>query len=160
VLIYKVAAPQRQNAKLRVDQLKYDVRHLQAALTLFAQKKQRREMEMTEREQLLNRRFRANSETQIDMDYSLQHHNSMQNAHRGVDDMLMTGSNVLSNLRSQREVLKGAQKRIMDIAGTLGLSNHTMRLIEKRVTEDKWVMLGGMVVTTFIIFLIIYFFVL
>jgi golgi SNAP receptor complex member 2 len=59
---------------------------------LFNQKKQRREMEVTEREQLLNRRFRANSETQIDMDYSLQQHNSMQNAHQGVDEMLMTGT--------------------------------------------------------------------
>ncbi len=50
-------------------------------------------MEIQDREQLLNRRFTSNAETTIDLDYSLQHHNSMNNAHRGIDDMLMTGKN-------------------------------------------------------------------
>lgn len=47
---------------------------------------------MRDREQLLNRRFTSNAETTIDLDYSLQHHNSMNNAHRGIDEMLMTGN--------------------------------------------------------------------
>lgn len=76
---------------MRVDQLKYDVRHLQTALQNFQHKKQKLEMEQNEREQLLNRRFTANSDTSIDIDYSLQHHSSMNNAHQGVDEMLMTG---------------------------------------------------------------------
>lgn len=58
---------------------------------MFQQKKQRRDMENTEREHLLNRKFAPNSETAIDLDYSLQHHNQMQNAHQGVDDMLSSG---------------------------------------------------------------------
>lgn len=113
VLVFKVPVTQRPNAKMRVDQLKYDVRHLlvslelwysrlylkiyfcvdvkQTALQNFQQKKQRREMEQQEREQLLNRRFTSNSETSIDIDHSLQHHSSMNNAHQGVDEMIMTG---------------------------------------------------------------------
>lgn len=83
----------------------------------------------------------------------------MLNANRGVDDMLMTGSSTLENLRSQREKLKGAHKRILDIGNTLGLSNHTMRVIEKRISEDKYVLYAGMVITVLIIFLFIYFFV-
>jgi golgi SNAP receptor complex member 2 len=71
----------------------------------------------------------------------------------------VSGNNVLDNLRSQRETLKGARKRLLDIGGTLGLSNHTMRLIEKRVTEDKYVMITGMVITSLVIFLIIYYFI-
>lgn len=125
----------------------------------WQQKKQRRETERSEREQLLNRRFTANSETSIDIDYSLQHHNSMLNSHRGVDDMLMTGSSVLESLRSQREKLKGARKIILDMGNTLGLSNHTMKLIEKRISEDKYVLYIGMAVTLLIIFLFIYIFV-
>lgn len=31
VLVFKVPASQRQNAKMRVDQLKYDIRHLQVS---------------------------------------------------------------------------------------------------------------------------------
>lgn len=38
---------------------------------------------------------------------------------------------------------------------TLGLSNATMRLIERRVSEDKLVLIGGMLVTIFIIILVI-----
>ncbi|XP_037036602.1 probable Golgi SNAP receptor complex member 2 [Bradysia coprophila] len=160
VLVFKVPVSQRSNAKMRVDQLKYDIRHLQSALQNWQQKKQKRETEIQDREQLLNRRFTSNADTTIDLDYSLQQHNSMNNAHRGIDEMLMTGQNVLGSLHSQRDTLKGAHKRILDIGNTLGLSNHTMKLIERRIHEDKYVLLGGMAVTTVIIVGIIYYFVL
>lgn len=124
---------------------------------MYQQKRQRREMEDTEREQLLTRRFQANGETTIDLDYSLQHHTQMNSAHRGVDDMLSTGSNILSSLKNQRELLKGARNKMVSIGNTLGLSDHTMRLIERRIGEDKWVMIGGMFVTLVIIGLVIYY---
>lgn len=144
---------------MRVDQLKYDIRHLQSALTNWQQKKYRRQAEIDEREQLLNRKF-ASNETSIEIDYGQQHQNSMSNAHRGVDEMLMTGSNALENLRSQRETLKGAQKRLIDVGNMLGLSNHTMKMIERRIVDDKYVMIGGMVFTLTVVILIIYYFVL
>lgn len=133
--------------------------NFQAALQSWQQKKERRELQKSEREQLLSRRFTSNSETSIDIDYSLQHHNSMLNAHRGVDDMLMTGHGTLENLKSQRDKLKGAHKRILDIGNTLGLSNHTMKIIEKRISEDKYVVIIGMIVTILILLIFIYFFV-
>lgn len=83
----------------------------------------------------------------------------MLNANRGVDDMLMSGHSTLDNLKSQRDKLKGVGKRILDIGNTLGLSNHTMRVIEKRISEDKYVLYVGMAVTLLIIFIFIYYFV-
>ena len=74
--------------------------------------------------------------------------------------LFSAGNNALGNLRSQRETLKGAQKRILDIGNTLGLSNHTMKLIERRIHEDKYVVFGGMAITLLIIILVIYYFVL
>lgn len=133
---------------------------LQTALQNYQHKKLRIQQELDEREQLLNRRFAANDDTAINMDFSLQHHSAMNNAHQGVDEMLHTGSTVLGNLRSQRDTLKGAHKRILDIGNTLGLSNHTMRLIERRIQEDKYVVFGGMAVTTLVMFLVVYYFVL
>lgn len=117
-------------------------------------------MEETEREQLLTRRFQANPETTIDLDYSLQHHTQLNNAHKGVDDMISTGSNILESLRNQRELLKGARNKMMSIGSTLGLSDHTMRLIERRLSEDKYFMYGGMFITLLVIGLVIYFLVL
>lgn len=159
MLVFKVPASQRPNAKMRVDQLKYDIRHLQASLESWQQKKRQREQEINEREQLLNRRFTSNTDTSINIDYSLQQNQSMNNAHRGVDDMIFTGHGVLENLRSQRERLKGARKRILDIGNTLGLSNHTMKVIEKRISEDKYVLYIGMAVTTLVLVLFVYYFV-
>lgn len=43
----------------------------------------------------------------------------------------------------------------MDMANTLGLSNATMRLIERRVSEDKVILIGGMLFTVLVIILII-----
>ena len=69
--------------------------------------------------------------------------------------MLLSGSNILENMREQRTSLKGAHRRMMDVANTLGLSNTTMRLIEKRALEDKYILLGGMFITVVIIVLLI-----
>ncbi|KAF5282711.1 hypothetical protein FQR65_LT02708 [Abscondita terminalis] len=142
-LLFKVPIAQRQNAKMNCDQLKYDSRHLQAALTSWQQKRVRKQIAASEREQLLGQRFTSNPElTTINIDYALQHQNSLYNAHQGVDEMLQTGSGTLESLRSQRNTLKGAHRRIVDMANTLGLSNHTMRLIEKRVLEDKYILVS------------------
>ncbi|XP_030570802.1 probable Golgi SNAP receptor complex member 2 [Drosophila novamexicana] len=164
VLLFKVPPSQRQSSKLRIDQLKYDLRHLQTSLQHARDRRQRRQQEISEREQLLNHRFTANStapsETCLQLDYELQHHTQMGNAHRGVDDMIASGSGILESLISQRMTLGGAHKRIQAIGSTLGLSNHTMKLIERRLVEDRRIFLGGMVVTMLIIGLIIYFLVL
>lgn len=163
VLLFKVPPSQRQSSKLRIDQLKYDLRHLQTSLQHARDRRQRRQQEINEREQLLNHRFAANSnapaETCLQLDYELQHHTQMGNAHRGVDDMIASGSGILESLMSQRMTLGGAHKRIQAIGSTLGLSNHTMKLIERRLVEDRRVFLGGMVVTLLVIGLIIYYFI-
>lgn len=157
--VFKIPIAHRQNAKMRCDQLKYDSKHLQAALASYQQKRLRKEAASREREELLNRRFAPNPDvTAINIDYSIQHQNSLQNAHRGVDEMLHTGVNALESLRNQRMTLKGAHRRIMDMANTLGLSNHTMKLIERRVREDKFILILGMLVTLFVIALVIIYF--
>lgn len=123
-------------AKMRVDQLKYDNKHIQvkkstvcilanvyvcslgwqcdcsqtsdnwqrqifaktrkhitpqASLINAQNKRQKREQELAEREQLLNRRF-GHDHTEINVDYLAQEQASLQNSHRHVDDMLHTGT--------------------------------------------------------------------
>ncbi|KAH8256141.1 hypothetical protein KR026_009147 [Drosophila bipectinata] len=162
VLLFKVPPSQRQSSKLRVDQLKYDLRHLQNSLQTARERRQRRAQELSEREQLLNHRFTANSsqpdDTCLQLDYELQHHTQLGNAHRGVDDMIASGSGILESLISQRMTLGGAHKRIQAIGSTLGLSNHTMKLIERRLVEDRKIFVGGCIGTLLIISLIIYYF--
>ncbi|XP_071584940.1 Golgi SNAP receptor complex member 2 isoform X2 [Heliangelus exortis] len=99
----------RQNAKLRVEQLKYDVQHLQTALRNFQHRRYLREQQERQREELLARSFTTN----------------------------------------------GTQKKILDVVNTLGLSNTVMRLIEKRAFQDKYFMIGGMILTCVVMFLVV-----
>lgn len=155
ILCMKGPISQRQNAKMRVDQLKYDSRHLSAALASWRQRILRKKQEEEERESLLSRTFTTNDHVDIMIDHSLQHNNSLQNANRGIDDLLQHGSGILDSLRSQRITLKGAHKRLIDIGNTLGLSNTTMRLIENRARQDGFILVGGMLFTCLVIVLVI-----
>ena len=74
-----------------------------------------------------------------------------------MDDLLSAGSNIIESMRDQRSVLKGARKKILDIAGTLGLSNTTMRMIEKRAAQDKVLLIAGMVITLLVVVLTVKF---
>ncbi|XP_047523440.1 probable Golgi SNAP receptor complex member 2 [Pieris napi] len=158
ILVFKTPINQRPMAKMRVDQLKYDNKHLQASLINAQNKRRRREQEKSEREQLLSRRF-GNDHMAITVDYMAQENTSLQNSHRNVDEMLHTGSNILETLRYNRDTLKGAHRRLIDLANTLGLSNATISLIEKRVSQDKYVLFGGMFVTLSVIALVIIYFI-
>ncbi|PSN40671.1 Golgi SNAP receptor complex member 2 [Blattella germanica] len=165
IMVYKEPLTRRTNSKYRVDQLKYDKDHLQAALDTYRNRKYQRLQEEREREALLNHQFKPNNyeETAILMDqtqafYSVKQNDSLKNANRGMDDVLQSGAGILENLRDQRMTLKGAHRRLYDIANTLGLSNTTMRLIERRAYQDKFVLLGGMLFTCFVIAAIIYYF--
>ncbi|XP_027557519.1 Golgi SNAP receptor complex member 2 isoform X3 [Neopelma chrysocephalum] len=60
ILSSKEPPNKRQNAKLRVDQLKYDVQHLQTALRNFQHRRYLREQQERQREELLARTFTTN----------------------------------------------------------------------------------------------------
>lgn len=86
------------------------------------------------------------------IDHALQHNNSLQNANRGMDDLLGSGQTILDNLKEQRGTLKSAHKKVLDLMNTLGLSNTVMRLIERRTYQDKFILYGGMIFTCVIMF--------
>ncbi|GAB6019536.1 Golgi SNAP receptor complex member 2 [Chamberlinius hualienensis] len=155
ILVNKEPVHRRSNAKTKVQQLKYDCQHFQSSLRQLQQRRHARDQELRNREELLSRTFRPNdSNTSIMIDHALQHNTSLQSSHRGLDDMLGSGSNILNNLREQRLALKGVQKKILDVANMLGMSNTVMRLIERRAFQDKFILFGGMLITCVLMFLI------
>ena len=119
-----------------------------------------RDQEARNREMLLNTRFTTNeasreSETSIMIDRALEHQTKLQNTNRYMDDLLGQGSSILENLREQRGSLKGAQRKMLDVLNTLGMSNTVIRLIEKRAEGDKRILIGGMILTCFLMWGII-----
>jgi len=151
-LVNKEPPTRRANAKVRVDQLKYDCKHLQAAFRNIKYKRFQRDEEIRQREELLSTNFTQN-DTSIFMDGALQHNSQLRNSNNRIDELIEHGSGILGNLKDQRETLKGAHKRILDVANYLGLSNTIIRLIERRTTQDKFILYGGMIVTCIIMFL-------
>ena len=53
---------------------------------------------------------------------------------------------MLGNLGQQREILKGTQRRLYNVGNTLGISGDTIRMVERRAKQDKWIFWGGVIV--------------
>jgi len=63
-----------------------------------------------------------------------------------LDDFLDRGRAVLADLGEQRQMLKRTQRKLYNVANTLGVSRDTIRMIERRAMQDKWIFYGGIIV--------------
>lgn len=71
-------------------------------------------------------------------------------ANSTLDEYLERGRAVLGDLGDQREMLKGTQRKLYSVGSTLGISGDTIRMIDRRARQDKWIFWGCVVV--FVIF--------
>ncbi len=70
-------------------------------------------------------------------------HTYIHRSTAAVDDLEAHGANLLGSLSSQRERLKSAHKKVLDVMNTLGVSNSLIRVIERRQTMDLvWMAVG------------------
>jgi golgi SNAP receptor complex member 2 len=74
-----------------------------------------------------------------------------------IDEYLDRGRAVLGDLGQQREILKGTQKKLYSVANTLGVSGDTIRMVERRAKQDKWIFWGGVVVFFLFCWLVIHY---
>ncbi|OJD10795.1 hypothetical protein ACJ73_09694, partial [Blastomyces percursus] len=79
-------------------------------------------------------------------DQVLREQSFFSNTNAQLDEFLDRGRAVLGDLGQQREILKGTQRRLYNVANTLGVSGDTIRTIERRAKQDKWIFWGGVVV--------------
>ncbi|KAF2265917.1 V-snare-domain-containing protein [Lojkania enalia] len=84
-------------------------------------------------------------------DYTRESHafreqNFLQQTSATLDEYLDRGRTVLGDLGQQREMLKGTQRRLYSVANTLGVSGDTIRMVERRARQDKWIFWAGVVV--------------
>ncbi|KAF7321668.1 Protein transport protein BOS1 [Mycena kentingensis (nom. inval.)] len=86
--------------------------------------------------------------------HALREHTFIQNTDTRLDDFLAQGREVLDNLRDQRTMLKGTQRRLLDAANTLGLSRDVIGWIERRSTQDMYIFFAGAIFTFFMFYLI------
>jgi hypothetical protein len=78
--------------------------------------------------------------------HALREQSFIANTHAQLDEYLDRGRAVLGDLGQQRDILKGTQRRLYSVANTLGISGDTIRMVERRAKQDKWIFWGGVVV--------------
>ncbi|KAI1206016.1 V-snare-domain-containing protein [Annulohypoxylon truncatum] len=78
--------------------------------------------------------------------HALREQTFFANTNTALDEYIARGQAVLGDLGTQREMLKNTQKRLYSVANTLGVSGDTIRMIERRAKQDKWIFWGGVVV--------------
>ena len=78
--------------------------------------------------------------------HALREQNFFNTANLQIDEFLDRGRAVLGDLTQQREILKGTQRKLYSVANTLGVSSDTIRMVERRAKQDKWIFWGGVVV--------------
>ncbi|MCJ1245739.1 protein transport protein bos1 [Trapelia coarctata] len=71
--------------------------------------------------------------------HALREQSFFSNANTQLDEYLERGRAVLGDLGQQKEILKGTQKRLYSVANTLGVSGDTIRMVERRAKQDKWI---------------------
>jgi Golgi SNAP receptor complex protein 2 len=69
-----------------------------------------------------------------------------QQASTQMDEFLERGADVLGNLGQQKDMLKNTQRKLYSVGNTLGISGDTIRMVERRARQDKWIFWGGVVV--------------
>ncbi|KAH7359839.1 v-SNARE protein-like protein Bos1 [Pyrenochaeta sp. MPI-SDFR-AT-0127] len=74
-----------------------------------------------------------------------------------LDEFLDRGRAVLGDLGQQRDMLKGTQRRLYSVANTLGISGDTIRMVERRAKQDKWIFWGGVIVFFLFCWLVIHY---
>ncbi|KAJ1326874.1 golgi SNAP receptor complex member 2 [Microdochium nivale] len=78
--------------------------------------------------------------------HALREQNFFATTNTALDDYIARGQAVLGDLGTQREMLKNTQKKLYSVANTLGVSGDTIRMIERRAKQDKWIFWAGVVI--------------
>merc|ERR1712224_910538 len=71
-----------------------------------------------------------------------------------VDEMMQQGAETVNQLHQQKDRLKGAQRKLMDVMNTLGLSNSLMGVIDRRQRMDRWIVYLGMAIMLAFLYLL------
>ncbi|KAL9044761.1 MAG: hypothetical protein Q9214_002120 [Letrouitia sp. 1 TL-2023] len=78
--------------------------------------------------------------------HALREQSFMSSTNSALDEYLERGRAVLGDLGQQKEIMKGTQRRLYNVANTLGVSGETIRMVERRAKQDKLMFWGCVIV--------------
>jgi len=101
--------------------------------------------------------FGAGPGTASREDHAMREQSFFASTNAQLDDFLDRGRAVLGDLGQQRDILKGTQRRLYSVANTLGVSGDTIRMVERRAKQDKWIFWAGVIVFFLFCWLVIHY---
>eukprot|EP00198_Chlamydomonas_reinhardtii_P004819 XP_001694155.1 Qb-SNARE protein, Bos1/Membrin family [Chlamydomonas reinhardtii] len=148
-------ASKRDVWKRKVEQVSEELDTLRVAMDRHGSRESKRAAEARDREDTINT---TTTHRQQEMDEEAQVMGSVARSKRYLEEMFESGTNILVNMAGNRERLKSAQKRALDVLNTVGLGESLLRLIERRQRMDMWTAYGGMIVITLVVCLCVWWF--
>ena len=157
-LVLKETPAQREVWKRKIQELREDSttirrqgQHYDRLVNTSVRHQKEREEVLTKRRQ---RKNQYNSVEERDMANLADEGQSWQQSQYMVNDLIANGEASLSHLAEQRQRLRGVTRFLGRIGDSLGISNATMKVIERRDITDAYFVLGGCVITCIVFYVV------
>jgi len=154
-LCLRESPAQRQVWQRKIAELRQESQSLQqqGAMTTSSNSSNSNNAYQSQRDELMLRRRKRNpNANEGDLQNLTGEAESLQSSNTMVLDLLATGEASYENLQQQRARLRGVTRVVFDIGSALGLSQSTMRIIERRDITDAYLVAAGMVVTLIVLY--------
>mmetsp|Transcript_20059 Transcript_20059/g.57588 ORF Transcript_20059/g.57588 Transcript_20059/m.57588 type:complete len:214 (-) Transcript_20059:685-1326(-) len=157
-LVVRETPAQREVWRRKILELREDAQSIRRQAQYYDRMVNTNQRQQREREDLMRRRrVRKNNYggdvSQQDVNNLTDEASSLSQSQYMVGDLIGSGEASLIGLREQREKLRGVNRLLFDIGNKVGLSNATMRIIERRDVTDAYLVFAGMVVTLIVIYI-------
>jgi Golgi SNAP receptor complex protein 2 len=151
-LVTRETPAQREVWKRKILELREDARSIRRQGEHYDRMVHANVRQQRERDELLTRRRKRGTGGEHDMNNLAEEAQSLDQSQNVVGELLSSGQASLGGLVEQRQRLRGVKRVVLDIGNRLGLSNSTMRIIERRDITDAYLVFGGMIVTCIVIY--------
>lgn len=156
-LTHKETPSQREIWKRKILELREDAQSIRRQGEHYDRMVSAGIRQRKEREELLARRRKNRDATtgggeEDEMQQLSREADSLASSRNMMNDLLASGQANLSSLVGQRQRMRWVNRKMLDIGNKIGLSNSTMRMIERRDATDAYLVFGGMVVTMLVIY--------
>jgi golgi SNAP receptor complex member 2 len=156
-LVLRETPAQREVWKRKIQELKDEAKEIRRQGEHYDRLVNTNVRHQKERDELLTRRRQhkqINGAEERDLTNLADEAKSWQQSHYMVNDLIANGEASYNALRDQRRQMSGVSKFLGQIDDRLGISNSTMRIIERRDVTDAYFVLGGCVITCIVIYIV------
>lgn len=153
-LVMRERPTQREVWKRKIQELRTDAQGIRRQAAHYDKVVNTNVRRQKERDELLTRRKQTNfsSSGERDMSNLADEGKSWKQSQYMVDDLIASGEANLNELREQRERMSGVTRFLGQIDDKLGISNSTMKIIERRDITDAYLVAALSLLTLVVIY--------